>query len=225
MGYVTTKRRPWLVMDAETAPVAHIDEWADHVRIDSRLKDPDKIAEAKRAALDKAAVDIDLARVVCTGLWSSNEDAPVIYVGGTEEDEIFQLGVFWSMYRDTVEAGGLVIGFNTIGFDLPLYVRRSQLLGVRYDIPNLYKFKSAPILDIENELCFYGAKPMRSLAFRCVQFGIDIPDATSGADMPALIAAGDWDAVRAHNLADLRRTQALAQRLGYIGAPAQERAA
>jgi hypothetical protein len=75
------------------------------------------------------------------------------------------------------------------------------------------------VLDLQNALSFAGLKPFRSLGFYARRFGIDIPDPTSGADMPALIAAGDWEAVRAHNLADLRRTQALAQRLGYIGPP------
>jgi hypothetical protein len=218
MGYVNhNTRRPWLVIDTETTAIQEIDQYADDLRIDSRLKDPAKIAEARQAALEKVAVDIDLARIVCMGLWASDDDAPVIWTGDTEAQERDMLEAFWRAYRDViVDRGGALVCYNGLSFDLPLVTRRSQLLCVQTEPINLYKYRSAPVIDLQNELSFQGAKPFRSLGFYCRRFGIDIPDETSGADMPGLIAAGDWDGVRAHNLADLQRTQALAARLRLI---------
>jgi hypothetical protein len=226
MGYVTqTTRRPWLVLDVETTVIHDLDAYADDVRIDSRLKDPEKIAEAKAAARGKAAVDLDLARIVCTGLWASRDPAPTIWTGDTDEAERAQLAAWWQAYRDVVlDRGGQIVGYNILGFDLPLLIRRSQYLGVPTERVDLNKYRPGAICDLLNELSFAGSKPYRPLDFYVRRFGIaqDIPDATTGADMPALIAAGDWAAVQAHNLADLQRTQALAVRLGLIGPAAAQ---
>jgi hypothetical protein len=223
MGYVNRNiRRPWLVLDLETTAIADIDQYADDVRIDSRLKDPAKIAEARAAALEKAALDMDLARIVCTGLWASADDGPTVLAG---EDEQLQLAAAWSAIESCVDRGGQLVTYNGIGYDLPLLMRRAQYLHVPFTPLELNKYRPGGLLDLQNVLSFQGAKPFRSLSFYSRRFGIDIPDETSGADMPALIAAGDWGTVRAHNLADLRRTQALAERLGYIGPAAAEVAA
>jgi hypothetical protein len=225
MGYVNRNiRRPWLVLDLETTAIADIDDFADDVRIDSRLKDPAKIAEARAAALEKAALDMDLARIVCVGLWASDDPTPAVFVG-VDNDEWINVRTAWDEIQGCINQGGQIVTYNGIGYDLPLLMRRAQYLSVLFTPIDLNKYRPGAVLDLQNVLSFQGAKPFRSLSFYCRRFDIDVPDSTSGADMPALIAAGDWDAVRTHNLADLRRTQALAQRLGYIGAPAQERAA
>lgn len=225
MGYVDHNiRRPWLVLDFETSAIPDVRDYVSVAPEDAPKTHtkPDTIAkwvtEETARRIEKAAVDIDLARIVATGLWASDDDGPQVWTGDTEDSERFQLETFWSAYRDIVtERGGVLVCYNGLSFDLPLAVRRSQLLGIPYEMPNLYKYKSHPVIDVANELTFYGAKPMRSQAFYCKRFGIDVPDDTSGADMPRFIAAGDWAAVRRHNLADLQRTQALAYRLGFIG--------
>jgi hypothetical protein len=223
MGYVNRNiRRPWLVLDLETTAITEIDQFADDVRIDSRLKDPVKIAEARAAALEKAALDMDLARIVCTGLWASTDNAPDS-ITEDEHDEPWQVADAWNAITECIGHGGQIVGYNLLGYDLPLLTRRAQYLSVPHQPIDLNKYRPGAVLDLQNVLSFSGAKPFRPLAFYCRRFGIDIPDSTSGADMPALIAAGDWPAVRAHNLADLRRTQALAERLGYIGPALAER--
>jgi hypothetical protein len=227
MGYVTHNniRRPWLVLDLETTAIAEIDQYADDARIDSRLKDPVKIAEARAAALEKAALDMDLARIVCTGLWANGDDGPSTLLSAVDQTEWADVAAAWDAIATCIGNGGQIVGYNLIGYDLPLLMRRAQYLSVPHQPIDLNKYRPGAVLDLQQVLSFQGAKPFRSLAFYCRRFGIDIPDETSGADMPALIAAGDWQAVRAHNLADLRRTQALAQRLGYIGPAAAEVAA
>ncbi len=229
MGYVNRNiRRPWLVLDLETAPIVDVDEFVT-VSADDAPKNytkPDTIAkwveEERAARISRAALDMDLARIVCVGLWDSNDDGPVVYVGDGD-NEWPHVSAAWTAIASCIERGGQVVTYNGLGYDLPLLMRRAQYLGVPFQPLEINKYRPGPLLDLQNVLSFNGAKPFRSLGFYARRFGIDIPDATSGADMPALIAAGDWDAVRAHNLADLRRTQALAARLGYIGpAAAQE---
>lgn len=217
MGYVKNDRRPWLILDLETTAIADIDDYAEDVRIDSRLKDPAKVAEARAAALGRAALDMDLARIACVGVWQSTDTEPSAFAG--LDDEWANVSTAWVCIEACLEQGGQVVTYNGLGYDLPLLIRRAQYLDVPYRHLELNKFRSGPLLDLLNVLSFNGLKPFRPLPFYCRRFGIDIPDPTTGADMPALIAAGDWEAVRAHNLADLRRTQALAQRLGYIGPP------
>ena len=223
MGYVTRNlRRPWLCLDLETTAIPDVEAYVT-VSADDAPKNytkPDSIAkwvEDERAArLSRAALDMDLARIVCTGMWASTDDGPDVLTLLTET-EPQQLSLAWSAIEATIAKGGQIVTYNGLGYDLPLLMRRAQYLGVPFQPVELNKYRPGAVLDLQNILSFAGAKPFRSLAFYCRRFGIDIPDTTSGADMPALIAAGDWAAVRAHNLADLRRTQALAQRLGYIG--------
>jgi hypothetical protein len=64
-------------------------------------------------------------------------------------------------------------------------------------------------------LTFKGAIAARSLKWFAKRFQIPVDDAISGKEIGALVAAGEWDAVRAHCLSDIRLTRALAQRLGY----------
>ena len=223
MGYIARHHtRPWLVFDLETTAIADLDDYADDLRIDSRLRDPEKIAQAQQAAREKAALDIDLARIVCLGYWTSDQAAPVVLSGDTEDAERDMLAHLWTAYTDIVGRGGTICGFNVLGYDLPLANRRAQYLCV-WDRPaiELNKYRPGPVLDLMQYLSYEGAVPARRLAFYCKRFGIHIPDATSGADMPTLIAAGDWDAVRAHCLSDVQRTQALAVRLGLIRPPAE----
>lgn len=222
MGYVKNPRRPWLVLDIETAAIEDIDQYEDDVRIDSRLKDPEKIAEAKKAALGRCALDIDLSRVVAVGLYAHDE-APIVMVPGDTQDEADVLDATWGEYRRVIsDSGGVLVTHNGLGFDLPTLIRRSQYLNVREPHIEINKYRPGAHVDLQNELSYQGAKPFRSLSFYCRRFGIaqDIPDDTSGADVAAMLAAGDYAAIRAHCLADIRRTQALAQRLGYIGPPA-----
>jgi hypothetical protein len=224
MGYVKNDRRPWLVLDLETTAIAEVGEFVAVAAEDApkNYTKPDTIAAwvaAERAArISRAALDMDLARIACVGVWQSADAAPTAFAG--VDDEWANVSTAWACIEACLGEGGQVVTYNGLGYDLPLLMRRAQYLNVPHRALELNKFRPGPLLDLQNVLSFSGLKPFRSLAFYSRRFNIDIPDPTTGADMPALIAAGDWEAVRAHNLADLRRTQALAQRLGYIGPPA-----
>lgn len=230
MGYVNRNtRQPWLIHDFETTAREDIDQFADDMKIDRRLTDPEKIAAARAKRLEMAATDIDYARVVCSGIWTSDQAAPYVMAGLTVESEQEQLAALAAAYEDIVlSRGGVIVGFNNRTYDLPLAMRRARILGVPFPRIPLDKYRSTQIVDLLRVLTFgyeVDRDKWKKLDVYCRLHGITIADPACGADVPDLIAKGDLDSVIAHNLADLQRCHALASLLGEIGPVAGERAA
>ena len=93
-------------------------------------------------------------------------------------------------------------------------VRRSLYLQV--DVPMLErgKYRHRDVIDLKSLLCDDDRLAWRSLDYYVKRFGCDVPhDPVDGAQIPALVAAGDWDAVREHLRCDLVKTRALALRV------------
>jgi hypothetical protein len=109
----------------------------------------------------------------------------------------------------------VVVGFNSLSFDLPVLIRRAQLLNIPYPDLNLDRYRT-PHIDLLERLSFHGKLTMRSLKFYGRRFGLPVPDETNGKDIAALVAAGDWNAVSMHCAADVELTAALVQRLGWV---------
>jgi predicted PolB exonuclease-like 3'-5' exonuclease len=107
------------------------------------------------------------------------------------------------------------IGYNTLGFDLPVLLRRSLYLGVPHPHVSLDKYRTNHI-DLQMRLSYNGAIKFRPLSFYCKRFGIESDDETSGKDIGAFVAAGEWDKVAAHCRADVLKTTALAERMGLL---------
>lgn len=234
MGYVKRNtRQDWLIADFETTAREDLDQFADDMKIDRRLTDPAKIAEARAKRMELAATDIDYARIGAVGLWSFDEDAPTVWTGNTETAERSMVETFWRAYQDiVVDRGGVLVGFNHSTYDVPLAMTRAQILDVPYSRVDLYRYaKGGPLLDVLRVLTHdwtVDRDKWKKLDVYARLRGIYIPDPTitlpdgsvrplTGADMPGLITAGDFEPVRAHCLADLQRTYALASRLSLIG--------
>ena len=98
-----------------------------------------------------------------------------------------------------------------------MLLRRSLYLGVRAPLFSLNKYRPGSIVDLMQRLAYQGTLPYRSLAFYCTRFGIVVPDAVTGVDIGALVAAGEWSQVHDHVRADVTKTTALAQRVGVLG--------
>jgi hypothetical protein len=86
---------------------------------------------------------------------------------------------------------------------------------------DLGKYSRRGVIDLFLDLTFnqgtYDAGAMRrTLKAFCRRFGIAVDDETTGADMPRLFEAGEFDAIAAHLRSDVEATVALAQRLGVI---------
>lgn len=215
MSFNNEAARPF-VIDLETVAIDGAGEYLETPTAPSNYKDAEKIAayisEARQKALDKAALDLDLTRIVALGYASRIDDAVVVLPAQTEAEEADVLAAFWTMVGDAP-----LLGFNIVQYDLPVLLRRSLYLGVPTPPLMVSKYKHPSVIDLMQILSFDGLLPYRSLSFYCKRFGLDVPaDETTGADIARLVAAGDWDGVAAHCRADVIKTRALARRIGVL---------
>ncbi len=213
-----------LVFDCETYAIDGAAGYLETPTAPANYKDPDAIKryveQATRDAVNKAALDIDLARIVALGVMGDSDEQPQILTARDEQDETAILTWFWSLLTtDRHGARPTLIGFNCIGYDLPLMLRRSLYLGVKAPRLPINKYRHDGIEDLMLTLSFDGALKFRGLSFYCKRFGLDVPcDETSGADIASLIAANDWQGVIDHCRADVLKTAALARRVGVLKA-------
>lgn len=203
------------------------------VKADGRLTDPAKIAadlaKKEREQADTLArktqeqlADCALypytSRIVALGwAWEGDEVASVRIVP-TEATETRVLREFWAM---VVDAGTQwvqpLVGFNSRGFDLPLLMVRSMLLGVPYPALNIDRYRS-PHPDVMLALTFTGAIKARSLRWYAKRFGLPLDDAFSGAEIGQLVESDNWDAIEAHCRWDVLTCKAIAERIGMLKA-------
>jgi hypothetical protein len=208
-----------LVFDVETSVIRDIEAFShEPVRVPARYKDPDKIRdyieEARRKQAEFAALDIDLARVVCVA-WTGDGKHLAGDVAQDEDAEREVLKKFWS-----ATLGMRLVGFNILDFDLPLLIRRSQYLDVSYPDIDLGRYARGGPIDIMQFLTWQGKVNARSLNFYCRRFGIKAPDdAITGADVPTCVMAGDWQKVKQHCAIDVLKEWRLAEKLGLVESP------
>lgn len=212
--------RTVLIVDCETAPRDECRKW---VKPAGNVKAADKVAASIEERCEKLAVDINGARIVVLGYWNPAKGDPIVVVCRTEDEERDALADFWLAWMGIRgrNVNAQLAGFYARTFDLPLLIRRSQLLGVTPEHVSLARYGRGDVLDLYDELTFHegsyrdGVVPC-SLDVFCQQFGIEVEDTIDGSKVPALVAAGDLEPVRAHNLADLHRVGLLGARLGYF---------
>lgn len=205
------------VLDIETAPLENCADYLDlsNFKAPANYKDPEKIAanlaEQKAEAIAKAALDLDLCRIVALGWMREDWNDPVVVYAMDERVEARSLRDFWDELDNRV-----TIGYNQVGFDLPILLRRSLYLGVPAPVINLDKYRS-PHIDLQQRLSLNGTKPYRSLNWYCKRLKLDVPcDETSGKDIGQLVTDGKWEDVAAHCRADVLKTRALAERMGVL---------
>lgn len=209
---LNNERAERIVIDIETIGSPDAAEFLDPVAAPANYKDERKIAEycAEKQAerVSKAGLEPDLCEIVAVGFWEYDR---IDVLTRADHGEAELLAWLW------LQLGGRpIIGFNTLGFDLPVLIRRSQLLDVPYPDLNLDRYRT-PHVDLLQKLSFNGSQTFRSLNFYCRRFGLDVPaDAVKGAEMPQLVADENWPAVKAHCFADVAKTVALARRLGWL---------
>ncbi len=214
MGY-QSENAARIVFDIETAPLDDAADFIEPATAPANYKDPAKIAEyiaqAQTTALASCALDVDLCRVVAVAWWEEGHQKPISLVG---IDEALTLRRFWVTAEDRH-----LIGFNCLGFDLPVLLRRSLYLGVNVPMIQIDRFKHPQVTDLMQVLSFNGALKYRGLAFYCRRFGIEVPDPMTGADVGAAVAAQRWAEIAAHVEADVQKTARLATRLGLFTMP------
>jgi uncharacterized protein YprB with RNaseH-like and TPR domain len=206
------------IIDIETTGLPEAAEYAtEPISAPSNWKDPDKIAayvaEKQAEQVAKAGLDLDLCRVVAVGLQRDGAKGVQVMTAGDEAEERGLLTALWSQLLKVQHP--VLIGFNHVAFDLPVLMRRSLYLDVAYPRLSLDKYRT-PHIDIMQHLTWNGLVRARSLKFYARRFGISIDDPVSGADIGALVEAGDWDKVISHVTSDVELTAALARRIGVI---------
>ncbi len=205
-----------LVLDVETSGILDAATYLEPASAPSNYKDPDKIAayiaEAEAAQLAKAALDPDLARVVAIGIWDSADGELTSRTMSNERSEAHALDSFWRL----VTGRTTLIGFGILEFDLRILLRRSLYLGVKAPAIQIDKYRHPTVVDLMQILSFNGSGKWRSLEFYAHRFNLEHDHSISGADIPALVAAGDWAAVESHVRADVSTTVKLARRMGIL---------
>ncbi|MPZ20110.1 MAG: hypothetical protein GEV06_19665 [Luteitalea sp.] len=213
------------VLDIEATGIDSAAEFMEPIEAPSNYKDPAKIAayiaEAQQAALGKCALDPDLARVVAVGIADPETGKVGVITADSEAQERTMLAEVWRQ----VQGQTSIVGYNILGYDLPVLLRRSLYLGVPAPAIQIDKYRHPSVIDLMQLLSFNGAIKFRGLKFYAKRFGIPLDDAISGADVPALIAAGKWAEVCAHVRSDVEVTLALARRMGVLRGVAAEQVA
>jgi hypothetical protein len=228
-----------IILDIETCPHPCAGEFIpapdlDAIKPAGNVKDPVKVAaslaerkaaavEDHKASLSRAALDWNLSRIVAFA-WIDMERpqaGSVVMEGRDEAEEAEALAEMWKLIGHRP-----IIGFCARTFDVPTLIQRSRLLGIKPVDVSLARYGRGDVIDLRDLLTFddarYEALMPRSLKMFCKRFGVPVHDDINGADIPALVAAGDWDSVRAHVRSDVQLTAALAARLGVIAAPVPE---
>jgi predicted PolB exonuclease-like 3'-5' exonuclease len=173
----------------------------------------------KAAFLRDATFSPRTSQIVAIGLYDDlaqpDERAQVLTADVYDERAIIHNALV------NVAAAARLVTFNGLGFDLPFLLTRAALLGVNTLIkPIIYlrRYTPVPHTDLFAILSNYGpARKGDSLHGWARAFGLPIDDQHSGADIAALHAAGEWDAIRAHCRSDVTLTAALYERLLSTG--------
>jgi 3'-5' exonuclease len=206
----------WLVFDCEAVAISDVSEYLEPVSAPSNYKDPEKIAayitEGTRKAIESAALDVDFARIVAIGWQTETMSEPGVMLIANELQERVALNEFWN----DVVSRAVVVGFNIRRYDLPLQMRRSQLLGLPYPEVNMDRYRSNQMIDLLDKLTFNGAIDGKKLTTYCRRFGIKADDDATGADIAGFVQRAEWDAVKRHVVADVLRTRDLALAIGAI---------
>lgn len=208
-----------IVIDIETCGIPNAADYLEPVLPAKNLVDPAKIRadiEKRTAERDeKLSLDWNVGRIVAMGWWTEQNGIEAGTIR-SEHEEAFMLDRFWGLSRHRT-----IVGFNIKGFDLRFMVRRSQLLGVSYPILDFGKYSRKGVHDLYLDLTFgdgihdQGAM-RRTLHAFCRRFGIHVNDTIKGADIPALVAAGEWEKIAAHVRSDVELEVALARKLGVL---------
>ena len=140
-----------LVIDIETIPNTDMDLYLPEPEAPSNYKDPDKIAaykaERRSKQIEGMALDVDLCRIVALGSATDLSIEPVVTLVPGEDDERRVLKGFWDMVG--VEPYRRIVGYNVLGFDLPIILRRSMFLGVKITVmPDMRRYSSTDVIDL-----------------------------------------------------------------------------
>ncbi len=215
MGY-DNENSSKLVFDIETAPLAEAVDYIEQASAPANYKDEEKIkayvAEKTAENLERCGLDVDLCRVVAIGFQVEGA-RPAVLIADEDNAEADILKRFWR-----ITDGRHLVGFNCLGFDLPVLLRRSLYLGVKTPHIAIDKYRHPQVTDLMQLLSFNGTLKFRGLSFYAKRFGLAVQDTMTGADIAKAVRERRWADVEAHVLADVEKTMRLAERVGCFSA-------
>lgn len=207
-----------LIIDLECVGIDTASDFLEPPEAPSNYKNPEAIAkfraEATAKAVERCALDPDLARIVALGYGEADGSDHVILC----RDEAMEAATLEALAKQIVNSAGVqrtIIGFNSYGYDMPVLMRRAQYLGVSFPVLSVDRYRSSHI-DLMQVLSFRGAIKAHSLGFYAARFGFPMAADVQGSEIPALVKAGDWQAIEAHCRLDLAKTRFIAQKLRLI---------
>lgn len=193
-----------------------------------------------RSAAHSVSLLPGLAQVVAIGLWEAGPDgapgagaALALDPGQAEPEraaalpsgaparyfrqEADLLRAFWVRAGEVVATGGRLVSFHGRGFDGPMLLVRSAVLGLVPSVALAGRSRSlSPHCDVGDALTFFGATRMSlSLDYWCAVFGLRSPkqNGLTGRDVGAAFERGEHAAIAAYALDDARATGELYARL------------
>lgn len=203
------------VVDLETIAIENA---AGYVSPARNIKDEGKKAANVEERAQMAALHPWLCRIIALGYCEEGSEVARVELAPTEAREAVMLANFWHEVTDSRGHVDTLVSFNGLGFDLPVLVARSLLLGVPHPSINMDRYRS-PHVDLLARLSWHDPKKALTLTRYCQRFGINTDDAFTGALVAQLHADGDWESIRRHCESDVTLTRKLAERLGLMREP------
>lgn len=213
-----SSRYSFLVLDLATSSLPNVAEFIqlDDISAPDNYKDPEKIAnyiaEKRADRIERAGLDIDLARLTSIGfkLWT---DPIVVAILRTEDEERRQI----KGLADLLHLWNpRFVTFGGHAFDLLLIQRRAAYLGVEFPYINTDRFKSNHV-DLSDVLSHRGVTARKSLLWYVKRLGwTDLVKPLSGAEEAQVPQTGRWDDLRLSVRHDVEATYRLSKWLGII---------
>lgn len=236
-----TRPTPRLFFDIETVAMPDVESFVGEPKVDSRIKDPAKIATAREEKIAdmiaKAPLDADLATVKLLSMGVGLDGPTTIVLVPSKKltkpatakmiancyertrqevnlvvtDERGLLEHFW---KNLAMCSSHCVGYNILGFDLPFILRRSMDHSLLPGVTvQLAKYKDQPTTDLFALLSGWSWDGAKRLKWVANRYGLEV--LAEGADGSQVADMSDEDLV-VYGLSDLHVTRQLYRRMNGI---------
>ena len=207
-----------LILDLEAVAIDGAEHFVEASAAPANYKDPAKIAdwqaENRVKRIERAALDVDLARIVVLGVQSGTDVEQ--WACETDAAEKAALEAFAAEHN-----GRQLVTFNGYAYDLALLGRRYLYHGlpVPMGLWPIDRYRTNHI-DLYEWLNGRGLSSAHSLSWYARRLGwVYLPDdplPNGGADVSKALTDGRMEDILTHNSIDLMRTKLLAKWAGVI---------
>lgn len=206
----------YLIIDVAAAPIEGAADYLDPVTAPSNYgaeAAAKYITKKSSEQVDRAALDLDLARLTAIGILAPDSE-PEVAMPKTEAQERTMLA--WAALLIQRQPKPVLVTYNGHSYDLELLQRRAVYLDVPFPTLNTDRYRSTNI-DVLAVLSKHDPSRRRSLGFYARRFGwTDLVKPMSGEAESRVHDTGDWAGLEASVRHDLLATQRLAQRFRLI---------